>query len=188
MPYETVLRIIEVALQLIMVAIAWKALSVWKSEIRGRDRYQSSKDLLEYIKKLRFLVHAKGSFHQIYLNDILVKGKKFYKRQLSLIAKERVYFDRSFFGLFGHLNVRSDFFLPKQVRLALEELYPSSADFVSSDKSKYTYIQLSGVDLKKVKDIGDGIFIFHPHEETTVGEYFRKWETLITELQKGIYE
>lgn len=56
---EVILKIIELILQVALVFIAWKALSVWKKETRGRDKYQQSKDLLEYIKKLRFLIYTK---------------------------------------------------------------------------------------------------------------------------------
>ena len=114
MTYENISGIIGVILQAIVAVIAWKALSVWKSEIRGRDKYKLSKDLLEYIKKIRFLVHTdKGSLHQIYLNDILVNKKEFYKKQLSLIAKEKVYFDENYMNLFDHINIRSNIFLQK---------------------------------------------------------------------------
>jgi len=125
MTYENISGIIGVILQAIVAVIAWKALSVWKSEIRGRDKYKLSKDLLEYIKKIRFLVHTdKGSLHQIYLNDILVNKKEFYKKQLSLIAKEKVYFDENYMNLFDHINIRSNIFLQKMVGCFVLRLCP----------------------------------------------------------------
>ena len=185
MTYEIVLRIIEILLQLILIVIAWRALLIWKLEIRGRDRYKLHKDLLEYIKKLRFLVHGKGNtFHQIYLNDILFDRKKFYEEQLAFISEEKVYFDRSFFYLFDHINTRSDIFLPKQIRIALEKLYPDSATFIDNDKNKYTYIQLDYVGCEKNKNIKDGIYFPHLNGDITIKKYFEQWEKLIKELQK----
>jgi len=194
MDYEIVLRVIEIMLQLVVVIIAWKALSVWKSEISGRSKYKLAKDLLVYVKELRFLVYSKnGSWHQIYLNDILVDKENFYNDQLSLIGKENVYFDQSVWGLFSHINTRSDVFLPNKIRLLLEELCPQSGKKISSDKSQYTYIQLSGVEIPSMhnieneKDSTDGIYQMYSTEHLTIEEYFKKWEGLITELQKSIY-
>ncbi|MDO8676050.1 MAG: hypothetical protein Q7K16_00080 [Candidatus Azambacteria bacterium] len=195
MSYEIASRITEIILQLVVAIIAWKALSVWKSEIRGRDKYKLAKELLEYIKELRFLVHSKnGSFHQIYLNDILVGKENFYNDQLSSIGKEKVYFDHSVWGLFSHVNTRSDVFLPNLIRSLLEELCPQSGKKISSDKGQYTYIQLSGVEVPQIHAIGNekdsinDIYQMYSTELLTIEEYFKKWERLILELQKSIYD
>lgn len=189
--YEFIFRIIEIVLQLVLVVFAGLALSVWKREVRGKDKYKLAKELLAYIKELRFLIYSKhGSLHQIFLNDILVDKDKFYSDQLSLIGKEEVYFDQSIWDLFNHINVRADIFLPKQVRLILEELYPSSGKRIGTDKNQYIYIQLAGVEPTQVKKIGDendssdGIYQIHNHEHLTIERYFQKWESLIVELQK----
>ncbi|MBI5221809.1 MAG: hypothetical protein HY979_03320 [Candidatus Magasanikbacteria bacterium] len=189
--YELIFRIIEIVLQLVLVVFAGLALSVWKREVRGKDKYKLAKELLVYIKELRFMIHSKnGSLHQIYLNDILVSEDKFYNDQLSLIGKDEVYFDQSIWGLFNHINVRADIFLPKQVRLILEDLYPSSGKRISADKNQYTYIQLAGIEPTQIKSIGDdndssdGVYQIHSHEHLTIERYFRKWESLIVELQK----
>lgn len=195
MSYEITLRIIEIILQLVVVIIAWKALSVWKSEIRGRDKYKLAKELLEYIKELRFLVHSKNeSFHQIYLNDILVDKENFYNDQLFLIGKEKVYFDHSIWGLFSHVNTRSDVFLTNPIRLLIEELCPRSGKKISSDKGQYTFIHLGGVEIPKMRDIGNekdsinDIYQMHSTEQLTIEEYFKKWERLVLELRKSIYD
>lgn len=187
--YEFIFRIVEIALQLVLVIFAGLALSVWKREVHGKDKYKLARELLAYIKELRFLIHSKnGSLHQIYLNDILVNEEKFYSDQLSLVASEEIYFDYSIWGLFNHLNVRADIFLPAQIRTLLEELYPSSGKKISDDKSEYTYIQLAGVEPPQIKSIGDennstgGIYQIHNKERLTIEQYFRKWESLIAEL------
>lgn len=189
--YELIFRIIEIVLQLVLVIFAGLALSVWKREVRGKDKYKLAKELLVYIKELRFMIHSKnGSLHQIYLNDILVNKEKFYNDQLSLIRKEEVCFDQSIWGLFNHINVRADIFLPKQVRLVLEDLYPSSGKRISADKNQYTYIQLVGIEPAQVKSIGDendsndGVYQIYNKDQLTVEQYFRKWESLIIKLQK----
>src|SRR3989344_7712344 len=90
--YEFIFRVIETALQLVLVIFAGLALSVWKREVRGKDKYKLARELLTYIKELRFLIHSKnGSFHQIYLNDILVNRENFYNDQLILIGKDEPY-------------------------------------------------------------------------------------------------
>lgn len=144
MSYEIIFKIIELSLQLIMIIIAWKALFVWKSEIRGRDRHKLAKELLEYIEKLRFLVYSEnGSLHQIYLNDILVNRKKFYNNQITSISKEKIYFDYSIFGLFSHLDIRSDMFLTSTIRSLMNELCPYFGERISSNKNQYSYIHLT---------------------------------------------
>lgn len=189
--YEFIFRIVEIALQLVLVIFAGLALSVWKREVRGKDKYKLARELLAYIKELRFLIHSKnGSLHQIYLNDILVNEEKFYSDQLSLIANEEIYFDYSIWGLFNHLNVRADIFLSAQIRTLLEELYPSSGKKIGEDKSEYTYIQLVGIESPQIRSIGDennstgGIYQIHNKERLTIEQYFRKWESLIAELKK----
>ncbi|OHA88125.1 MAG: hypothetical protein A2653_03080 [Candidatus Zambryskibacteria bacterium RIFCSPHIGHO2_01_FULL_43_25] len=189
--YEFIFRVIETALQLVLVIFAGLALSVWKREVRGKDKYKLARELLTYIKELRFLIHSKnGSFHQIYLNDILVNRENFYNDQLILIGKDELYFDYSIWGLFNHINVRADIFLPKQIRSLLEELYPSSGKRIGTDKNQYTYIQLAGIEPTQVKSIEDekdstnGIYQIHNKKHLTIGGYFRKWESLIVELQK----
>lgn len=159
--FDFTLKIIEIVLQMILAFFAWKALSIWKSEIRGRDKYQQSKDLLEYIKKLRFLIHGnKGSWHQIYLNDIITDKEKFYKDQLFFIAKEKAYFTSSYFTLFNHINSRSDIFLEKEIRLILESLTPVSMMPPETDKAKSTYIELINEGAKMEGTLKMIIFIF----------------------------
>ncbi|MBU3918645.1 hypothetical protein KKC63_01935 [Patescibacteria group bacterium] len=189
--YEPIFRVIEITLQLALVIFAGLALSLWKRKIRGKDKYRLAKNLLEYIKELRFLIHSKnGSFYQIYLNDILVDKEKFYKDQLSLIGKEKIYFDQSIWGLFNHLNIRSDIFLPKQIRLLLEELYPISGKRISANKNQHTYLQLGSIETPSIKSIEsgedsmDGIYHMDNKKHLTIEEYFRKWERLTVELQK----
>ncbi|MBI2448165.1 hypothetical protein HYV44_01210 [Candidatus Microgenomates bacterium] len=191
MIYENIIRIIGILLQIAVIIIAWKALSVWKTEIRGRDKYSFSKSLLEYIKNIRFLIYTNnGSIYQIFLNDILVDKRRFYEKDLVSIAKEKVYFDINYFLLFDHIDIRSDILLPKEIRLALEGLWPSSAKLVDKDKSKYTYLHLD-VDsdsYDRIKNLDDGVNEVDSNKNTTIEEYFRKWEVLIMELQKSIYE
>jgi hypothetical protein len=188
MNYDFFLRIIEISVQVIMVGVAWKALSVWKAEICGRDRYRFSKDLLDYIKKIRFLVYKKDSLHQIYLNDILVNRSDFYSGQLILIAKEKVCFDRSIMCLFEQINIRSDIFLPKKIRLILEKLAIVCLTKFKDDKTEYTYIQVGDVDSDKTKELDDVLYISKSIENMTIEEYFKNWEKLIMELKKNIYE
>ena len=109
-----------------------------------------------------------------------------------MIGEEKVYFDQSIFGLFSHINTRSDIFLPKQVRILLDELYPYSGKHVDSDKNSYTYIQISGVKEIKIKYFDDSknsensIYEIFETKGLTIKEYFIKWEKLIIELQKLI--
>ena len=192
MTADTVFKIIDIILQLTLVILAGMALSVWKKEIRGKDKYKFSKDLLTYIRELRFLVHSKnGSLHQIYINDILVDRQNFYADQLSMIGNVKVHFDQSVWGLFSHINTRSDILLPKQVRLLLEKLCPRSGKRIGS-KSQYTYIQVGGVQIPPMtslddgEDLADAIYIMHETENLTIKEYFEQWEKLIAELHKSI--
>ena len=60
MEVEFIFRIIEIVIQLALLFVALFALSTWKREIRGHDRFHTAKSLLEYIKNLRFLIHAKS--------------------------------------------------------------------------------------------------------------------------------
>lgn len=183
-------KIIELLLQLALVILAIKALSVWKSEIRGRDKYKTSKELLEYIKNIRFIIHSKeGSMYFIYLNDILYDRKRFYEDQIFFIAKEKIFFDKTYWYLFEHLNVRSDIFLPKETRIILETLYPSGSTILDKDKSKYSFIQIqcdNSSREKDFKDAEDAIYEFNVNKDITVEEFFNKWEKLIKELQKDI--
>lgn len=190
--YELIFKIIELLLQIALVIFAWIALSAWKKELRGRDRYKLGKELLEYVKGIRFLVHQNsGSVYQIYINDILIDKDKFYKDQLSLIKKEKVFFDQSVFGLFSHVNVRGDIFLPKNIKSILEELYPISGERVFFNKKEKTYIQLFGVKQVDIDNIDgnndsmDGIYLVN-NIHSTIEEYFKKWEKLVVELQKII--
>jgi len=188
MKYDLIFKIIEIILQLVLLIFAGMALHAWKREIRGRDKYKLAKNLLSYIKEIRFLIYSKsGSMHQIFLNDILVNRKYFYSNQLCLIEKEKVYFDESIWELLSHINVRADIFLPKKIRLLLETLYPSSGKKIGSDKNQYTYIQLKYIetnteDKRTVSE--KGVWQIFSTEELTIKEYFQKWERLIIELQK----
>ncbi len=187
-----ILKIINTILQLILVIFAGMALSVWKKEIRGKDEYKFAKDLLVYIRELRFMIHSKrGSYHQIYINDIFVNKNNFYEDQLSLIKDEKVYFDQSVWGLFSHINTRSDILLPKQVRVILDELCPRSGKRADI-KSENTYIQLVGVEtpttttLGEKEDFTNEIYSTDNTRDMTLKEYFQRWEKLIIELQKLI--
>lgn len=188
---EFIFRIIELGIQIILIVFAGMALFVWKKEIRGRDRYNQAKLLLEYIKKLRFLIHSKnGSMHQIYLNDILVDSKKFYKNQLLFVSKEKVYFDESVCGLFSHINIRSDIFLPERIRDILSELCPVSTERVDTSKNRETYIQIFGTKVSELdnfrytREEPNCICRMNNTGSLTIETYFKKWEKLIKELQK----
>lgn len=190
---EYIFRTIEILCQIILVFFAGFALFAWKREIRGRDQYQLAKDLLAYIKKLRFTIYSKDglSFHQVYLNDILI-NKRFYSDQILLIGKEDVYFGYSIFDLFKHINIRADIFLPKSVRLILDKLYPSSGKVVSSNKEKYTHIEVKVVrdipskyDNLETSSVGD-IYELDTFKNVSIEEYFKQWENLLLELYKYV--
>ena len=189
--YELIFRIIEILLQLTLVIFAGLALSVWKREMHGKDKHRLAKELLAYIKKLRFLIYSKNeSFHQIYLNDMLINKEEFYRDQLSLIGREKIYFDQSIWNLFNHIDIRGDLFLPKQIRLLLEELRPSSGKVISTDENQYTYVQIQGIEpaqIRTIKDERDSATIIYQMNQNrllTIEGYFRKWESLIVQLQK----
>ena len=190
---DTILKIIDTILQFILVIFAGLALSVWKKEVRGKDRYKLAKDLLSYIREIRFLIHTKsGSWHQIYINDIFTDRENFYNDQLSIIKNEKVVFDQNVWGLLNHINTRSDILLPKSVRLLLEDLCPRSGKRVGS-KEQFTYIQIGGVEAPKVTNLDDdkeahldAVYQMHGTENWTLEEYFKRWEKLIIELQKSV--
>ena len=190
---DTILKITDLIFQLILIIIAGLALSTWKKELRGKDRYKFAKDLLNYIREIRFLIHTKsGSWHQIYINDIFADRENFYKDQLIMIKDEKVVFDQSVWGLFNHINTRSDILLPKRVRLLLEDLCPRSGKHVGL-KDQFTYIQLGGVEVPKMTNLDDdeethldAVYQMHGTENWTLEEYFKRWESLIVELQKSV--
>ena len=186
MDKEFIFRIIEIGLQIMLVIFAGMALFVWKREIRGKDKYKLAKDLLTYIKEIRFLIYEKsGSFHQIYLNDILVNKGKFYKEQLTSVGKEKIYFDQSIWRLFNHICIRSDLSLPKRVRLILNDLCPISGKIIDIDKNKHTYVKLGGFGASENKEVcSSGIYLMNNKEDLTIEMYFKKWEKLLIELQK----
>lgn len=191
MTTETTLRIIEVALQVILVLLAGSALYSWKREMRGKDKYHLAKSLLEYVKKLRFLIYSKNeSLHQVLLNDIFVNKEKFYNDQLTLVAEEKVLFDENIVNVFKHIDARADFFLPQQIRELLSDLSFNFGHTVGTDKKEHTYISLSIAGEpasffgKKEDSFPVGIYELGPLKDLTIRGYFQKWEKLITELQK----
>ncbi len=195
MNIEITLRIIELSLHMILVIFAASALVAWKKELSGKDKYKLAKDLLGYVMNIRFLVHSKnGSFHQIYLNDIFVDKENFYNDQLTLISQEKVLFDRSIFGLFKHIEIRSDLLLPQQIRKILEELSPISGKRIDSNKSAHTYIQLGGIESsspfvgEEKSDFSDEIYQMHSTQDCSIRQYFEKWENLVNELKRLTYE
>ena len=106
-----------------------------------------------------------------------------------MIKNEKVYFNQSIFYLFNHINTRSDIFLPKQIKLFLEELHPKALRHISLDKSQYTFIELQGLPTTEIADDqnpGSYICQIIGMEELTIQEYFEKWEKLIIELQKFV--
>jgi hypothetical protein len=187
---EIIFKIVEIGLQVVMAIFAGMALSIWKKELRGRDKYNQIKSLLEYIGEIRFTVFSKsGSIYFIYLNDILT-DKKFYEDDISPIAREKVFFDRSVMGLFHQVNTRSDFFLTKEIRTMIGELSPMHAKVVNADKNKTTYIHMSGVKIPEIISLDKSsekesyVYSMHGTEKLTIEAYFRKWERLIRKLQK----
>lgn len=184
---DEILKICDTLLQLCLVVLAGLALSVWKKEIRGRDKYKFAKELLIYIRELRFQIYSKDrSWHQIFLNDIITDREKFYNDQLFKIGDEKAYFDHSIFGLLSHISTRSDILLPPQVRILIEGLSIKSATLIGH-KKQYTYIHLDGVKKQKITHFDktdrftDDVYQL---EELSIKEYFEKWDKLIIELQK----
>ncbi len=194
METDIILKITDIVLQLVMVIIAGFALFSWKKETRGKERYNFAKDLLKYTQTIRFLIHSKGkSWHQIYINDIIANRENFYTEQLSMIRHEKVIFDQSVWGLFNHINTRSDIFLPKQIRLILDDLCPRAGERVAEkvdEKKQFTYIELGGIEkpdtfhVDSNQDDTNVLYQMHGIKEMTLEEYFRKWEKLVVELQK----
>ena len=194
---DLALRIVEILIQGILAILAGLALFTWKREIRGHDQYKLARELLSYLKEVRFLAYQKnGSFHQIYLNDILVRKEEFFKDQLSLISKEKIYFDESIFDLLNHINIRSDLFLPKKIRDLLDMLCPSFGKLISKEKGEFTYIRVQRVGVKpnKYDDleltqsvVGGAIYqIENFGKDLTFEAYFRRWEKLLIELNKFV--
>jgi hypothetical protein len=193
MSYELILSTFSIILQLILVLIAWKALSAWKSELRGKEEHKLAKELLKYIKKLRFSIKTNsGSTYYVYLNDILIDGDNFYNNQIFLIKNEKVYFDESVWGLFSHMNIRSDVFLPENIRIILNDLQPSCMKNINHDKNQYTYIQIEGVKHLPVTVLDNeenntinGIYDMYKEKNLCIEEYFKKWESLMKELNNS---
>ena len=192
MNIDTILKIINTVFQLILVIFAGLALLSWKKEVRGKDKYNMAKDLLNYIERIRFLVYEKnGSFHQIYIQDIFIDRKRFYEKQLSMIKTEEVMFDQSVFSLFKHIAMRSNLFLPKSLRLILENLYPLMGKDVGT-KDQFTYIKMDGIEVvdignldnDKEKNYQNIVYEIHNTKNWTIEEYFKCWEKLVIELQK----
>ena len=190
---ELIFRTLELLTQFTLVILAGIALFTWKRELRGKDSYKLARDLLSYIKQLRFLIFAKGgSMHQILLNDIFVNRKEFYKDQISLIRNEKIYFDQTIWGLFKHVDTRGDIFLPKNIRVMIDELCPKFGKKIDTKKNLYTLIQLQSVESPKFAcveaddDSIDGVYEMDTLKSSTIEEYFQKWEKLIIELQKII--
>lgn len=179
------LEIIDIAIQLSLLFIAWKALWVWRSEIRGRDKYNQVKSLLVYIQDINFIVTAPSSIHQICINDILVNRSEFYNIQLNLITDNKIYLDRSVFGLFNHINTRADVFLPTRLRELLDVVRPGFLRKSQQHKNNCTYISFQGVDLSNVKEI-ESDQLFEWKENLNIKTYFERWEQLVTELQKAL--
>lgn len=188
---EISLRIIELLLQFLLVIFAGLALLTWKNEIRGKDRYELAKSLLNKIKDFGFVIYSKdGSIHYIYLNDILINRKSFYEEQLYRIGEETAYFDISIWGVLRELNVRTDILLPKKIRILLDELLPQYSKRISEDMNSHTYIHITGAETPNFKVIGDdegqtsdGIQIINS-KTLSIKDYFKTWDKLIYELKK----
>jgi len=41
---------------------------------------------------------------------------------------------------------------------------------------------------KKINNLSDGVYSLNNDENTTIEGYFKKWEKLIKELQRSIYD
>ena len=194
---DIILRIIDILVQGVLAILAGLALFTWKREIRGHDQYKLARELLSYLGEVRFLIYQKnGSLHQIYLNDILVRGEEFFKGQLSFVSKEKVYFDESLFDLFNHINIRSDLLLPRRIREPFDALCPSYGKLIGNDKSEYTYIKIQKVGVKpnKYADwelnqsvVGGAIYQIESFgNDLTFEQYFRRWEKFLVELNKFV--
>ncbi len=190
----TLFKVVEIILQIILVIFAGMALSVWKKEIQGKDRYNQVRALLEYIEKLNFTVSSKtGSKHFICINDIFTNRSGFYSDQMLRIGKDKVFFDESVFGLFHHINIRSNFFLTKEIRDMLSELVSISAEKLGIDKRVATFISISGVKIPKILSLGGSfeengaVYVVYGMESLTIEAYFRKWERLVRELKKLVF-
>lgn len=191
---ETLFKIVEIILQIILVIFAGMALSVWKKEIQGKDRYNQVRALLRYIEKLNFTVSSKtGSKHFICINDIFTDRSRFYSDQILRIGKDKVFFDESVFGLFHHIKIRSNLFLTKEIRDMLDELVPISADKLDIDKREATFINISGVKIPKILSVGESseensaVYVVYGMESLTIEAYFRKWERLVRGLKKLVF-
>lgn len=185
MEIELILRVVETLIQCAILVVAVVALSTWKREMRGRDTFHSAKGLLEYVQGLRFLIYSKtGSLHQIYLNDIVRDRESFYREQLSFVGDEKVLFDETVWGVFNHLNIRSDFFIGKEIRDILMDLFPASGKIVQEAKDTVTYIHVDGFARPLETDVTQGIYEIHTRNSLTIKEYFERWERLIAKLQK----
>ena len=154
----TLFKVVEIILQIILVIFAGMALSVWKKEIQGKDRYNQVRALLEYIEKLNFTVSSKTGSKAFYLYQrYFYKSSGFYSDQMLRIGKDKVFFDESVFGLFHHINIRSNFFLTKEIRDMLSELVSISAEKLGIDKRVATFISISGVKIPKIFSLGGSL-------------------------------
>jgi hypothetical protein len=190
---EIIIAITGLILNLIIICISVRALSIWKTEIKGRDKYKLSKSLLEYLQDISFLIYDKDSIHKIYLNDILDDRKMFFKEHLKYVGDKKIYFGESVFYLFDHLKLRSDIFITQELRKSLEKINPNMFKFVNIDKEKSTYIEIIGIDTKKLSKVTfvddkykDGIYTSAIYDNLTIKDYFSLWEKVIKELLKDV--
>ncbi len=99
------------------------------------------------------------------------------------IAKEKAYFALSYQNLFKHINTRSDIFLEKKIRLALDKLRPELA---GTHKEQLTYIELQKDDEENERYLDDNVYFLNGDQDLTIEGYFKNWEILITALLKSI--
>lgn len=183
---DLILRIIDTSAQVALVFISLAALFVWKIELRRKEKYQFTKELFNYVQGLKFIVHAQGSVHQIYINDLILNRENFFNNQLGLIGSDKLLFDRSILGLFHDLNLRSNIFIPKNLRPLIEEITPASLKVVRvpGERTSQTYLQLMGT--QKDFNFGDENDLYSLSSDLSVRDYFRKWQSLIYEMSKNI--
>lgn len=196
MDYETVLRTIETASAFAVAIIAWRALYVWKREVRGRDKYQLAKNLLEKLKEVRFIIHTPKSVHQIYLNDLLVRDSKMiYEEWWNLFANEQVLVDGSYWHVSHYLDIRtrSEILLPKKIRDGIDDVLPGLLKNAEKSGVESVYMQIFAPANEKPQAVvgeanKDTLYKLDGYRTLTFKEYFSRWEKLLKELQKEVYE
>lgn len=187
---------LHLIISILIVYLAWIALSTWKIEVVGKDKYQYSKKMIDKIKELRFIINASHVvdpmlvfISQVHVADLILE-KEALGFHIDRIGKKLVLFDYTYLNACDNFDIRKDLDMPPEIRESFKKVLFRNAARPNKEEEQNPVISCpdfhEGMWTTEVEKWKNTRFKPIHNQEITYEEFLETWKKILEYFMKEI--